>query len=64
MQIERRAIVRLLKEDGRPDRAEAAERDLPERLDHERDAALLEAYGLDPQSVLLRFTRGRGTLGM
>ncbi len=56
MEINRDRIVELLREEGEGERAARAERELPEVVDIERDAGLLEGLGLDPKEVLQKIS--------
>ena len=54
MRLDRKAILNFLRDrDG--DRAQQAERDLPEPLDHEEHGDVLSKLGLDPRDMLARF---------
>jgi hypothetical protein len=52
MEIPKEAILQFLRERGDSDRANEAERELPDQVDTERDAGLLERFGVDPQELL------------
>ena len=56
MEVNRDRIVELLREEGEGERAARAERELPEVVDIERDAGLLEGLGLDPKEVLQKIS--------
>ena len=52
MEIPKDAILNFLRERGDSDRAEEAERELPDQVDTERDAGVLGRFGLDPQDLM------------
>ena len=52
MQIPKDKIVAMLKERGEDDKAAQAEHELPDQVDHEEHADLLQKHGLDPKDVL------------
>ena len=60
MQIDKSTIMDLLRERGQGDQAAQAEQELPDQVDTDQDAGLLQRFGLDPQELLQRFTGGGG----
>jgi len=52
MQIPKDKIVAMLKERGEDDKAAQAEQEMPDQIDHEEHADLLQKHGLDPKDVL------------
>lgn len=52
MEIPKDKVLELLREKGKGDQAEAAEQELPDQVDPERDSGLLAKFGLDPQDLL------------
>ena len=60
MQIDKGTIMELLRERGQQDQATQAEQELPDQVDTDRDAGLLQRFGVDPQELLQRFTGGGG----
>jgi hypothetical protein len=52
MQIPKDKIVAMLKEHGEDDKAAQAEQELPDQVDHEEHADLLQKHGLDTKDVL------------
>jgi hypothetical protein len=52
MQIDRQTILDLLRERGHQDTAEQASQKLPEQVDHEQHAGLLQELGIDPRELL------------
>jgi hypothetical protein len=60
VQIDKNTVLELLRERGQQDQASQAEQELPEQVDTDRDAGLLQRFGLDPQELLQRFMGGGG----
>jgi hypothetical protein len=60
VQIDKNTILELLRERGQQDQANQADQELPEQVDTDRDAGLLQRFGVDPQELLQRFTGGEG----
>ncbi len=58
MQIDKETVLNLLREQGKTDQAQQAEQELPEQVDTERDASLLERFGINPQDLIGRFGGG------
>ncbi|HEX6762080.1 MAG TPA: hypothetical protein VF094_04705 [Gaiellaceae bacterium] len=48
MQLDKQFVVDELKKQGQSQRTQQALDELPEKIDHEQHAALLEKFGLDP----------------
>jgi predicted PhzF superfamily epimerase YddE/YHI9 len=59
MQIDKNQILDLLREKGQQDQASQAEQELPDQVDTDKDAGLLQRFGLNPQELLQKFM-GRG----
>jgi hypothetical protein len=64
MEIPKDKILELLKQRGDHDKAEKAERELPESVDTERDKGLLDRLGIDPQDLLGKLGGLGGKLGL
>jgi hypothetical protein len=52
MQVDKQQIVQLLRERGDHGKAQQAEQELPDQVDHEEHSDLLERLGVDPQEVM------------
>jgi hypothetical protein len=52
MEIPKDAILEFLRNRGDTDKAEEAERELPENVDTERDSGLLARFGINPDELL------------
>ncbi len=64
MQIDKETVLSLLREQGKGEEAEQASRELPDQVDTERDASLLQRFGIQPEDLLGRFTGGRDIPGL
>ncbi len=64
MEIDKNTVLSLLREQGRDDQVGQAEQELPDQVDTDRDAGLLEKFGLSPQDLLSRFAGGGGLPGL
>jgi hypothetical protein len=60
LQLDKNMILDLLRERGQQDQASQADQELPDQVDTDRDAGLLQKFGLDPQELLQKFTGGGG----
>ena len=60
MQLDKNMILDLLRERGQQDQAAQAEQQLPDQVDTDKDAGLLQKFGLDPQDLISKFTGGGG----
>jgi hypothetical protein len=60
VQIDKNTVLDLLRERGQQDQASQAEQELPDQVDTDRDAGVLQRFGLDPQELLQRFMGGGG----
>ena len=61
MQIPKDKILELLRSRGEDDKASQAEGELPDQVDTEQHAGLLEKFGIDPQDLISRL--GGGGIG-
>jgi hypothetical protein len=52
MEIPKDKIIQMLKDRGDHDKATAAERELPDKVDPEEHSNLLEKHGIDPKELL------------
>jgi hypothetical protein len=52
MEIPKDKILELLRQRGEHDKAGQAEQELPDQVDTERDAGLLDKLGVDPKDLL------------
>jgi hypothetical protein len=52
MQIPKDKIIDLLREKGADDKVAQAQQELPDQVDPEQHADLLQKFGLDPQDLI------------
>ena len=48
MEIDKQQVIDLLKKEGKNEHVQKAIDELPERIDHEQHAHLLQKFGIDP----------------
>ena len=60
MQLDKNMILDLLRERGQQDQASQADQQLPDQVDTDQHAGLLQQFGLDPQELIQKFTGGGG----
>jgi hypothetical protein len=58
MQIDKAQIIGMLHQQGKNDQADQADQELPDQVDTDQHAGLLQRFGLDPKELLGRFTGG------
>jgi len=58
MEIPKDKILDLLREQGKSDQAKQAQQELPDKVDPERHAGMLEKFGITPQEVLSKLGGG------
>ena len=63
MQIPKEQILELLRSRGEQDKAGQAESELPEQVDTDQHAGLLEKFGLNPQDLIGQLGGGGGIAG-
>jgi hypothetical protein len=61
MQIPKEQILELLRSRGDNEKADQADGELPDQVDTDQHAGLLEKFGIDPQDLLSQF--GGGDIG-
>ena len=64
MEIDKNQVLELLRSQGKDDKAAQAEQELPGRVDTDKDAGLLEKFGISPQDVISKLGGGGGLGGM
>jgi hypothetical protein len=60
VQFDKSQILDLLRSQGQDDKASQAEGELPDKVDTDRDAGLLDKLGLDPAKLIAMLTGGGG----
>lgn len=61
MQIDKGMVLDLLTSQGKSDEARQADGRLPQQVDTERDAGLLQELGIDPHDLVTMLTGGGGS---
>jgi len=51
MQIDKSLIISELEKQGKNEHVQKALQELPDKIDHEQHAALLEKFGIDPGNL-------------
>jgi hypothetical protein len=64
MQIDKNTIIEFLRQRGDDQRADQADQELPDQVDTDQHAGLLERFGLDPAELMSRFSGGRDLPGI
>jgi hypothetical protein len=60
VQIDKSQILDLLRRQGDDDKAQQADRELPQQVDTDQHADLLQKLGIDPQDLLGKLGGGLG----
>ncbi len=63
VEIPKDMIVKMIESRFGGEQAQQANQQLPDQVDHEQHAGLLNQFGLDPQEALSHFTGGGSTPG-
>jgi hypothetical protein len=58
MEIPKDKIIEMIKQQGKGDQVDQADKELPDNVDPERDSSILEKFGLKPQDVLSKLGGG------
>ncbi len=64
MQIDKQTILKHLQDQGDTQKADQADKELPEQVDTEKDSGLLSKFGVDPQALLGKLGGGGGIPGL
>ena len=59
MQIPKEQILDLLRRQGKDDQVGEADQQLPDKVDTDRDAGLLQKFGVDPGDLLSKLGGGK-----
>ena len=62
MQIPKQQIISLIESRLGGQQAQQANQELPDQVDHEQHADLLQKFNIDPQELLTKFGGGLGKL--
>ena len=63
MNIDKSQILELLKSQGDDDKAAQADSELPDQVDTDQHAGLLQKFGINPMDLISKFGGGGGGLG-
>lgn len=58
MQLDKQFVLDELRKAGKDEHVEKAIQELPDRIDHDKHAALLEKFGLDPGKLAQKAVEG------
>jgi hypothetical protein len=64
MEIDKDTVIDFLRQQGNDDQAAQADQELPDQVDTERDAGLLDRFGVDTGALVERFTGGMDLPGV
>lgn len=64
MQIDKQQILDFLRSQGRDHQVEQADQELPQQVDTDQHANLLQRFGINPQDLIARFAGGKGLGGL
>jgi hypothetical protein len=62
--IDKNAILDMLRSNGQHDQADQAQQELPEQVDTDQHAGLLGKFGINPADLIAKFTGGGAGGGM
>ena len=57
MQFDKQTVIDLIRDQMGSQNAEHAAQQLPDQVDHEQHADLLQQFGVNPQDLVTRFLR-------
>ena len=60
MQLDKNMILDLLRERGQQDQVQQADQELPDQVDTDQHANLLQKFGINPQDLIQKFMGGGG----
>ena len=60
MQIDKAEIMKLLQSHGNQEQTQQADAELPDKVDTDEHAGLLQKFGLNPQELIAKFIGGGG----
>jgi hypothetical protein len=63
MQLDKQFVLDELRKEGQSEKVQHALAELPDKVDHEQHAALLEKFGLDPGKLAAKAAE-RGIAGL
>ena len=63
MNIDKDTILNMLRSNGQDTQADQAQQELPDQVDTDQHAGLLEKFGINPADLIAKFTGGSGEGG-
>ncbi len=60
MKIDKKQVVDMIKNRGDDKQAKQAQTELPEQIDPEKDAGMLEKFGVNPKDLMGKLPGGLG----
>jgi len=63
MNIDKDTILNMLRSNGRDADADQAQQDLPDQVDTDQHAGLLDKFGINPADLIAKFTGAQGGQG-
>jgi hypothetical protein len=57
MQFDKQTVIDLIKEQMGSEHAQLAAQQLPDQVDHEKHADVLQQFGVNPQDLMSRFLK-------
>lgn len=64
MNFDKDTIVNLLRGNGQDTQADQAQQELPDQVDTDQHAGLLEKFGVNPADLIAKFTGGQSGGGI
>ncbi len=64
MNIDKDTILNLLRSSGQDTQADRARQELPDQVDTDQHAGLLEKFGVNPADLIAQFTGGQTGAGV
>lgn len=63
MNIDKDTILQMLRGNGQDAHADQAQQELPDQVDTDQHAGLLDKFGINPADLIAKFTGGGGGQG-
>ena len=63
MNIDKDTILNMLRSNGQDADADQAQQELPDQVDTDQHAGLLDKFGINPADLIAKFTGGQGGQG-
>ncbi len=56
MQFDKETVLNFMRQEGMGQQADQAAQQLPDQVDHEQHAGLLQSFGVDPKQLMSRLS--------